>query len=254
MVAARAHMEPDTSTSELKDSLLRLATQPQDLAKERRKLPDNPNERLDRVLQEIEEIVLPRTLWLEADGKDIASLQVANRRLASISTFGADKQTVFSDTDNVQRLANLITKLSKAVTSLRVTGPDQKRSDQEAGHDAAVSALKTALNDQRVNFDIGGLAVCLDEVSTAKFDWTETTANGTFSGDEAWRAQVETAAEKVNEQSENLGGQVLGYAIPLNDTVALIIARGSGKGICRVAPLSDGLRAIGEWQAGGPQN
>ena len=68
--------------------LQRLKTDPTLLAAEHRFLPQGVGARLAMLLREIDEIVLPRVVRLNAGSRDVARLIVSQRRLISVDMPG----------------------------------------------------------------------------------------------------------------------------------------------------------------------
>lgn len=254
MAAAPAHTESDMSSSKLKKALCRLSTKPGDLALERRALPADPADRLERLLQEIEEIVLPRSLWLQKDGKDVAAFHVINRQLSSVALIDdVGAQTVLQDKD-ANDLAVHVLNISKTVTSVRVTVPDPVHTNPNATSGVGVSALRSALSEKTHGCDVDRLARLLEPEASAQLAWSGASSEPDFKGDEKWRVAMETTTRHTKDQGSFDDKAVGGFAMPIDDQHVLIIASDGIKGICCVAPFAEGLRAIRNWQSVTPDH
>lgn len=245
----------DAMSPGLGDVLRRLSTQPQVLSQERQSIPVVPRERLEVLLREIDEIVLPRMLWIQANGTEVAALTIANRRLSALTRMnGSSKQTAGQYSD-ANELAMQLLEISKFVTSIRVTPLQSDQQRAEEGSSVSVAALRVALGLDQQACEIDQFSELLEADAEAKLIWTGVYSSPSFSGADTWHSSMEACAKramKIINVSD--GGSDLeqtdakGFAMPVSENKILVLACNSNKGLCYIVPKSEGLKAVSNWQ------
>ena len=256
MAAVPAISRSNASAADLAQSLQRLSTQPDLLAKERRVLPKHPRERLERLLQEIDEIILPRVLWIEADTQNIARLHIANRQIHGLKLINSSLSDQNHADMDANAVASGIVASAKEMTGLRVSSlsDEDQRSVPTSG--ISLDALKAALGLSTARKSIDQLAQKLDPVSTGRLSSTGD-ARAEFSGDHTWQDVLNNFAKHFAEEVQREGVSASfprGHAIPLPDGKLLVAVCDSEQAIFWVVDRTDGLTAISDWQALTPSN
>ncbi|NCQ23298.1 MAG: hypothetical protein GW798_02515 [Roseovarius sp.] len=240
------------------DGLLRrFATPAGRLARRSATLPDDPRARLDALLQEIDEIMLPRRIELRIDGKTLAHLSAYSRRLASVEIVARPGSRPTGETiasDFADRLLEI------AATPGTLTCRSARHQNRPRANDStcSVGALKAALGFDVQRSEIVRLTEIMTPIAIAKLDWVGDPGQGQFSGEGAWRQMLEQHAliflgragrKTFNRQAG--AGRAEGIAIPLSAETIIVLARLSDRGLAAILPYEAGLKAIAFWQAAG---
>ncbi len=255
MAAKIKNTAEDMGSHRLSAVLERLSTQPDALSRERTSLPVDPRERLEALLREIDEIVLPRTLRVQANGTDIAALHVSNRRLSRLKHANAGEERRSEADTDANDLAMQLLEIAKTATSIRVEPVQTDQPETEDISSVSVSALRVALGLDRQVCEIDQLAQLIEPDAEATLDWTRDYSDPSFSGDNIWRARMEACAKHVvktagsnSDVADLKQSDTIGLAIDISDGKVLILACNAQKGTCFIAPRSEGLEAISNWQ------
>lgn len=240
------------------DSLLRrFATPAGRLARRSATLPDDPRSRLDALLQEIDEIMLPRRIELLINGKTLAHLSVYSRRVAGVEIVtrpGSKARTESAATEFADRLLEI------AATPGTLTCKSARHQTGQRADDStcSISALKAALGFDGQGCELTRLTEIMGPIAIAKMSWVGDPGQGQFSGDGTWRQVLEQHALKFlalpgrktfNRQAGARRAE--GIAIPLSAETVIVLARLSDRGLAVVLPFEAGLKAIAFWQAAG---
>ena len=234
--------------------LARLSAPPHQLAAERRTLPQGREERLQALLTEIDEIVLPRVLHLESGAQDVARLVISNRRLIDIELPG--QSALPNDSGSLPHL--LATRLNVIAQSrgtlLVIVG---RRSNQPTQAEAAcsVASLRQALALTATQTGYDQLQRRVEAQSIALTQWDLAVASARFTGPEGWKKPLQTLAERFAEMGRHpqadarVGPQgTQGAAIPIAGKQILIMASLEKRGFVAILPYEVGLKAIADWQ------
>lgn len=240
------------------DALLRrFATPAGRLARGSAVLPDDPRSRLDALLQEIDEIMLPRRIELHLNGKPLAHLTAFNRRLASVEialrplSRPRTEAVAAEFTDQLLEIAAMPGTLTCSFARL-MAGP---RAEENT---CSVTALKAALGFDPRGCEMTRLTDIMEPIAMAKLSWVGDPGQGSFSGDATWRQALEQHALKFSALTgrktfnrHNGAGRAEGLAIPLSAERLVVLARLSDRGFAAILPYEAGLKAIAAWQAAG---
>lgn len=248
-------MMEDSMSPGLGDVLRRLSTNPKLLSQERKSMPADARERLEILLREIDEIVLPRTLWIQANGTDVAALTVANRRLSALTRVDGNSKQIAGESSDANELAMQLLEISKSVTSIRVTPLQSDQPRDEEGSSVSVAALRVALGlDQQV-CEIDQLTELLETDAEARLVWTRDYSSPSFTGADTWHASMEVLAKRAMETFNEPDGRsdlkqtsAIGFAMSVSENQILVLACNSNKGLCCIVPKSAGLTAVSNWQ------
>ena len=237
----------------LNEVLHRFSTKPEWLAAERQTLPQAPRAQLEVLLREISETVLPRCIELRAQGRQIATLTVSNRRLYAIEWAGNDNAG--NTKPDARQLAEQLLDLSKRATALTTRAIADPSLIAETGDSCSVAALRAALVIDDRTCDITHLADLLEPTAIAHMTWSGDPEKHVLSGAQTWHALMQSHVKRLTDQLSgsknskfNAAQETTGVAIPLSDAEVIIIACKDALGVASVAPIKDGLKAISTWQ------
>lgn len=251
MPAMPAIITPDREKTELENALRRLSTQPRILARERRDLSTHPRQRLERLLNEIEEIVLPRSLHIQGSGEDIAVLHVANRRLHSMSLIDEPQEYRSLSNTSLNDIAMRVLAISKEMTEMRVKTLSSEVVTSEAATTISVSSLREALEIGHHHCNVDHLSRLLAPHAIASLNWVQDASHPEFQGDAKWEAVMTDCSQRIQSDYSDpvtAPSGTTGFATLLTQTEVIIVACDADKGICRIVPMAEGLRAISNWQ------
>ena len=252
---ARINIPYATSNSRLLALLARFASNPGALAAERRLLPATSSGRLGRVLQEIDEIILPRTLQLRIGDREAARLTVSHRHLirmeiASLLKAGSRSEVIPSQfATSLVELAGLKGELSIEI-SRRVDVAGQ-------GH-VAMSAkeLERALGRAPASSPFDVLMQRLVPLAVAELRWSDKNPRGQVFGDPDWRAILTNGASRALRAGKHPlanasipSTRLEGTIVPVSDRHILAILSSADQGIALILPRAAGLSEIASWQA-----
>lgn len=232
--------------------LERLSSDPEALAAERQSLPQSAEARLQFLLREIDETVLPRHLDLLAGGKRVARLTVSNRRLIDIDTPGRA-----SASDDPQAMAEVfaetLTKLARIAgdISLQVTRRTALPSHPEAA--CSVHTLEQLLGIEPSHIPFERLCRQIEAKALSQLVW----ANGsdTLTGAPEWVPALRDIAtryramhSKPRKAPRIRPMRTEGIAVPLSDDLIIAIVSLAENGLAAVLPRAEGLALIAAWQ------
>lgn len=234
--------------------LRRLATEPASLAAERRVLPGEASERLQALLRQIDEIVLPRLLRLFCAGREVARLTVSQRSLVALDMPGrppmpedaADLVDICAP--RLVELANL-----RGDLSLKVERRAARPGRALAACSVPALTLAVALTSSQSAYD--RLLRQAEARSFARLMWSEASPTAQFVGAPEWKALLATMADahRSLRQAQGSGArfapsQLDGLAVPVSEDKLLVIASVQGKGFAVILPSQSGLDMIAAWQ------
>ena len=234
--------------------LQRLSAAPHQLAAERRVLPQGAEARLEAMLTEIDEIVLPRVLWLKSGAQDVARLIVSHRRLIDVEMQGQSAAPIAPETLPQHLAARLIT-IAQGRGALSVTVGRRSTQPNHAETACSVTSLRQALALVATQTGYDRLLRQLEEQSTALTQWDTTVAGTRFSGQDSWMKPLHAMAARFLEVGRHQHGDARvgpqgtqGAAIPIAGRQLLIMACLEERGFAAVLPFEVGLRIIADWQ------
>lgn len=248
---------PMPAPAQLDRLLHRFATPAGHLARRSFTLPDDPRSRLDTLLQEIDEIMLPRRIELRINGRPLARLSVYSRRVAGVELPGRPTSRPGSGSvaaEFAQRLSEI------TATPGTLTCKSERHQTGQRAEDStcSVGALKTALGLDVQGCELTRLTEIMAPIAIARMSWTGDPGQGQFSGDGTWRQVLEQHALKflalpgrqtLNRQAGARRAE--GIAVPLSAEKIIVLVRMSDRGLAAVLPFEAGLKAIAFWQAAG---
>lgn len=254
---ALSNPAPTPAPAQLDRLLRRFATPAGHLARRSFTLPDDPRSRLDALLQEIDEIMLPRRIELRINGRTLARLSVYSRRVAGVEILGRPA----SRPGNGSVAAEFAERLSEiAATPGTLTCKSERHQTGPRAEDStcSVGALKAALGFDVQGCELTRLTEIMAPIAIARMTWVGDPGQGQFSGDADWRQVLEQHALKFlalpgQKTFARQGGarRAEGIAVPLSPERIILLARSSERGLAAVLPHEAGLKAIAFWQAAG---
>lgn len=233
----------------------RFATRPDVLASERRMLPKTARARLDRLLQEIDETVLPRRFRVQCKNTPDVELVVANRRLVAITARASRQATAHPLKPSAEAFGEALLDLAKRARAL--TKAPHRQGTREVGTENSFTA---AALRQTLGLDVwcGGteaLAGRLNVHAKAQLTWDAGSKKLQFKGDTVWKPCLRHHAALLTQQmnmsrpsSFATPRDVVGLAAPISHSEILISAYDGSKGVAVISPRDAGLAAISEWQ------
>ena len=255
MMAAAHNTESTTSDISRLDRLLRrFSTSAKDLASERGTLPDSPDARLQALLSEIDETVLPRRVNLRAGEQSVARLTISNRRLVAVDLSGSSPQQAQLQS-TADQFAEGLLGIAGTEGPLSVTVDHRPAQSDSLEATCSVSALEAVLGLDTSQSTFERFAQVITPLAIAQSSWPPGPACPGFSGASDWRDLLETYAQEFRNRGK--GGrsnahfepdETEGVVIPLTDDRILVIAGVAEAGLAAVLPRTTGLEAIAVWQ------
>lgn len=237
--------------------LRRFATPAGRLVRRSAPLPDDPRSRLDALLQEIDEIMLPRRIELRINGKPLARLSVYSRRVAGVEI--VTRPASRPKTESVAaEFAERLLEIAATPGTLTCRSARLQTGQRAEDRTCSVGALKAALGFDGKGCELTRLTEIMEPIAIAKMSWVGDPGKGQFAGDAAWRQVLEQHALKFlalpgrkafNRQAA--AERAEGIAIPLSAEKVIVLARLSDRGLAALLPFEAGLKAIAFWQAAG---
>lgn len=233
----------------------RFATSPEKLAAERSAMPSSARARLERILQEIDETVLPCRLRVICENAPPVDLAVSNRRLVDIHASECTSQASDTRTAPEERFAAELLELSARAKAVTALGDLEDGTMAETEQSCSVEGLRRALRLDRKDAGLAALRDHLDQLSHAHLWWDSDTKKLQFRGQadlkeflRAHAAEMRRGASTEKASLTHNTNDVTGFAAPLSDDLVLIAALDGHKGYVCVAPRISGLRALTAWQ------
>jgi hypothetical protein len=234
--------------------LARLSAAPGQLAAERRLLPQGADARLEALLTEIDEIVLPRVLHLTSGAQDVAWLVVSHRRLIDVEMPGIT--AVPNDAGSrPDLLATRLIDIAKTRGALSATVGRRPVMPNHAETACSVTALRQALAQVTTETAFDRLLHQVKAPCIALTQWDAAGGGPRFSGPDSWMKPMKTLSERFLAMGRHLHGDARlgpqgtqGAAIPMPGQQILIMASLEQRGFAAVLPSDIGLRIISDWQ------
>lgn len=230
----------------------RLSSAPESLAAERQSLPQSADSRLQFLLREIDETVLPRHLDLLASGHRVARLTVSNRRLIDIDTPGRA-----APPEDPQAMAELfaesLTKLARMAgdMALQVTRRTALPSHPEAA--CSVHTLEQLLGIEPSHIPFERLCRQIEAKALSQLAWTNGSEAAT--GAPEWAPALRDIAaryramhSKPRKAPRIRPMRTEGIVLPLSDDLIVAIVSLAENGLAAVLPRAEGLALIAAWQ------
>ena len=235
----------------LNGAIARLQTNAADLRAERALQQQSPDARLDTILREIDETVLPRQIILHAGGSVYATLTAANRRLSAIEH--ADGRTAASNPSFAKALAMSLKLASKEVSHITSTAATVSSDGTET--QCSVPQLRKALAHSTQPADLNTLKEKLVSKAIAHLTW-QAGADAQYTGDPNWQAFLKNQMPKLtavlkpeDENPSPNNTAVKGCAIPLSAQNVLVITCTGQEGLAVITEYAHGMATIHKWQA-----
>lgn len=249
------HVTTGAPAASLSKVVNRFATPSKELAAERSTLPRSARARLDRLLQEIDETILPRRLRVSCENAPYVELTVSNRRLVVVRKNGSAGASLKSSRSLSAEFAAQLLDLSKqAKTVSRAPEPQPLRAKQME-QSCTVETLRRTLGLDAAKESIDDLKERLDRFADARLWWDMNKKKIQFKGDEDWKAFLRRFAADIRQTDclpanslAHASRQVSGLAVPLNDKDLLISAFDGHKGYVCIAPRTAAFEALSAWQ------
>ncbi|MEM6888976.1 MAG: hypothetical protein AAF636_12640 [Pseudomonadota bacterium] len=235
--------------------LRRLSAGPEDLARERRVLPTGARDRLEVVLREINETVLPRAITVKCSGTALATLFVANRRVFHLQPAAGVLPGVSENSMDTAVIAQQLLDISKSATSIGIETIDRRDHAFTTNQSFSVSALRIALGLDCQDTGASSLDDLLKQHAIAGMRWRAGSKELQFVGAQIWRETMQSHAARMLKiptspllASRSTRSNAVGLAVPLTQALLLVLARDDEGGFACVVPCEKGFEALGTWQ------
>jgi hypothetical protein len=219
-------------------------------------LPAAPAARLEALLTEIDETVLPRVLVVEAGGRDLARLIVSHRRLISIDLPG--RPAPACDADSLAGiLAARLVEVAGAAGLLALSIARRSATPGHAEIACSPAALRAALHQRLRESPLDRLIRLAGSHVLASLTWSEASGPGQFVGPPAWDQRLLQMAAPFRQRRAALRREARigraaaeGLLLPLGADLVLLFADLDGQGVAAVLPRPVGLALVAAWQQG----
>lgn len=247
----------DDAASRKSALLARLAASPHQLAAAHAALPGTPEARIEALLDEIDETVLPRVLHVTSGPREVARLIVSHRRLIGIET--QDRPKPKPDPDALaQVFAGRLAQIAQWRGELSLSVSPRSAPPGRAGRACSVAAIRQALALPPPENACDRLQRLVEAEAVARLHWSGNSPQAQFSGTQAWRATLQTiAANYLKMQSQTratarAGPQrAEGLLIPIGFDLGIVVASVDRQGFAAVLSRQTGLDLIAAWQSRG---
>lgn len=252
-MTALQKIAPDAASRlEIAHALERLGVSATNLATERSCFPGNVRGRVDCLLREIEETVIPRRIQIWRHDMVLAELDVSRRRCVAVGVIHPVSRRQSVDVSDPDALAQILVHLAQRVTRIKTV---RLQSVVDASEHAGCSAadLKRMFHCERPACELTALLNLLGQDALAKLSWLEQPKTLDFSGEKNWRKFLLANAKKLRDQDRHERdddgiGDVNGLAIPLTHDNMMVIGLSTAGGVAAILPRKSGMRAIAMWQ------
>ncbi|MDW4497153.1 hypothetical protein R5H30_04100 [Sulfitobacter sp. D35] len=245
----------EAPSSNLADVVRRLGSPPQHLADERGSLPASSRAKIDCLLREIDETILPRRITLTSGAKVVATLFAGNRRLYQLRPEDDPSRAISRENSDIASLAAAFSQAVGQATSVSVEALGENGPECQSVDSCSVSSLRAELETGEEICAFEALVLALDPLTLAKVDWHRGGDAQAFRGADTWRHILEYCARNLHEGGKPVGSgrgtfdrEVKGIAVPIDEAHAIVAGTSEGQGFVCVVPRSEGLRAISTWQ------
>ena len=220
-------------------------------------LPNEPGDRLNVLLREIDETVLPRRLTIKQDQSGVAYLDISNRRLVGISCddkTGVDKSEAQSDSSYC---AAALLSLVQSSAELAFDVGYRPSAYEDTGISCSYAMLKEALGLGGGDTPLAQIERAIAKTANAILCWTHEDPVGVFNGEDAWQSTLQqgrdalgaqkAATERVAHLSE---GDLRCLVMPFSETDAIVLAKQDGNGLAAVMSTEQALDVLSKWRIG----
>lgn len=247
----------DDAASRKSALLARLAASPHQLAAARAALPGTPEARLEALLDEIDETVLPRVLHVTSGSRETARLIVSHRRLIGIET--QDRPKPKADPDALaQVFAAGLAQIALWRGALSLSVSPRTAPPGRAERACSVAAIRQALALPPPENACDRLQRLVEAEAVARLHWSGNSPQARFSGTQAWRATLQMiAANYLKMQSQTRANvrtgplRTEGLLIPVGTDLGIVVASFDRQGFAAVLSRQTGLDLIAAWQSRG---
>lgn len=252
MTALQKIVPETASRIDLLHAIERLGVEATSLKNERSCLPSDVRGRVDYLLREIEETVVPRRIQVWRQEEVLAQLDVSKRRFVSVALTdpSCPQQTV--DAYDPDALADILVYLGQRATRIETTRM-QFSIDMQAHESCSAADLRSKLFDQRTASELAALGDLLEQDAVAKLTWRERSQTLNCTGEKSWRELLLEIAKKLRDQIRferdgAMNRDVKGLAIPMAQDRILIVGLSTEGGVAAILSRENGMRAIAMWQ------
>lgn len=236
-----------SARSQMHAMIKRFSVSAEELCRERTDNTQSPPLRLRRMLNEIDETVLPRAIEIIVSGDVVASLSVDERRLRGVSAArcgGSNEQP------SLKEAAQILTELSQLPGQFELNATRRSLHEKSQGLNYSALSLMSVLGLNDTPDPLANLQELASKSAHAIFTWRAALEDVQFSGDAAHKELLSVCASSVIAERSRVPNAVFasnemsGYALGFGQNEIVLIAANGLGGFAAILSRDTGLQAV----------